>query len=79
MMRSAFDLRSHLRGANAVSADFDTVERRRSRYTPAGAPPQTSILSLYIPSLLGEGYRLLQAAVYAGSGYFVGVEEDKLL
>ena len=36
MPRSVFDLGSRLRGANAVSADFDAVERRRSRYFAAG-------------------------------------------
>ena len=36
MRRSELDRRSHSRGANAVSADFDAVERRRSRYPAAG-------------------------------------------
>ena len=38
MRKPVFGFRSDSRGANAVSADFDAVECRRSRYTPAGAP-----------------------------------------
>ncbi len=36
MRKPSFGFRSHLRGANAVSADFGKAECRRSRYFAAG-------------------------------------------